>query len=250
MSIVRPIAGPIARSVVSPIGSAALPWEGGGGAAYDPGSELNLIVDLFAESGVTLSSGDATAWVDKKGGVSFTPGGTGPTYSTTGFGGKPCLVGTVAKLGMTTAALSISGGVYTVVAWGSFTDVTTVTQTVWDSETGRSMCSHTLVGVATTGYYDGTANRIAAVAQTGSQCLQWYINGTSVEMKRGATSLGSSACSARVIGARAGVLGNFSASGSGVAVSLGRVLVFNAILSAEAQARIRAWGVSYYGVGA
>jgi hypothetical protein len=241
----------LVRSIVDPLRRPLVPAIGDSSGVYDPATETGVVLDLWAESGVTLVSGDASAWVDRKGGVTFSQATAGlrPTYEAAGLNGRPCLTNTVAKAGLGVASLAIAGNVRTVYTWGDFTDATTATQCIFDSETGRAICMQTGVGTTLTSYYDGAARDFGA-ATTGRQCLSWVINETTVQGFRGGTSLGSLACSARTVSGAAGVLANFAASASGVAAKFGRLLVANVAHDAATQARIRAWGVSYYGVGA
>jgi hypothetical protein len=223
----------------------------GGGSRYDPATETGVVVDLWADSGVTVTSGRVSAWVDRKGGVSFTQGTAilRPVHEAAGMGGRSTVTSSIGEGGLGVASLAIAGTTRTVYAFGDYLDATTVTQCVCDSQTGRAICMQTGVGTALASYYDGAARDFGA-AQTGKQCLSWMINGATVQMKRGSTSLGTLACSAISVSAKFGVLANFDAAASSVIAKMGRVIIANVVHDEATQARIRAWGVAYYGVGA
>jgi hypothetical protein len=240
-SLGRRLAGPGTRRGI----------RGASGGRYDPANEAGIVLDLWAESGVTLVSGRVSSWVDRKGGVSFSQGTSilRPLYEAAALNGRPSITSSVGEGGLGVASLAIAGTTRTVYAFGDFLDATTPTQCVCDSQTGRAICMQTGVGTTLTSYYDGAARDFGA-AQTGKQCLTWIINGGTVQAKRGATSLGSVACSPISVSGKFAALANFDAAASSVIAKFGRLLIANVAHDEATQARIRAWGVAAYAVSA
>lgn len=78
-------------------------WFGGGGGFWTPaagvvdpavtlGSALVGDFNPGSLAAFSLSGTDVVQWTDPKSGAVFTPPGTAPTYSATGFNGRPCVV--------------------------------------------------------------------------------------------------------------------------------------------------------------
>lgn len=243
MTLRRPIVPALRRHLADP-------WDRSG--AYDPLQEAGAswALDLWADRGVTGSQ--VTSWVDGVGGVAYTRAASAAvTLSTAAsLGGRPVVVGNGAG-GLTTATQTIAGGIYTCYLWCDVVDATTVSQFLFDSQTGRKALCQTGFGTDQVGMFDAAGGQDIAAAATGAQCLTWLINTTSLEVKRGSTSLGTdSSITNSGFGAAAGFLGNFDASAAFASVKVGRFMIASALHSAEAQTRIRAWGVGYYGVPA
>jgi hypothetical protein len=220
---------------------------GAGVEAFLLAGESGYALDLFAEAGYTLDgSTNVSPWVEQAAAVSFEQAvaGTRPAWLASGLCGRPAVSG--AGDGLVAAALTIGGGVYSIYCWLDVVDATTLSQCLFDSQAGRLILNQTLLGEVNTGIYDGTGDRPIAAPTTGAQCLQWYVNGGSFEMKRGGTSLGSSVMTPRSYGGAAGVLGNFAASGGYATAKVGRFAIFTGVHDAATQTRIRAKGVAHY----
>jgi hypothetical protein len=247
------IIGPIIPPIVTPLGG-GLPWEQGGGSAYDPGTEAGVVLDLWAESGVTQAGTGVSSWVDRKGLKDFVQGtdANRPTYEAAGLGGRPSVLFVDAngdKMRVASGPTSTSKS-YSVIA--ALDPVTNGTDDwLLDVQTGRLTLSTGTSGTARIGFSDGSFKTFGAGADSTlpPQILRWkFTNGGSAEVFRGSSSLGTAAYTGRDLGGACGICGAYDGSaGSNPDVRIGRLILCDTLDDAR-DARILAHLSSYYGI--
>jgi hypothetical protein len=226
------------------------PWEQGGGAPYDPATEAGVILDLWAESGVTQAGTGVSSWVDRKGLRDFVQGtdANRPTYEAAGLGGRPSVLFVAASTDLlrtaTGALVSTSKSYSLIMVVDPVTNA--AGQYVFDSESGRLIWQLNTFGATNVGWFDGSQHGVAASTDV-PQILRWVMtNGGTCEIFRGNTSLGSAAYTGTDLGGTT-TIGASAVGGNPVNARVSRTILSSTLDSAR-DARIMASLSTYYGI--
>jgi hypothetical protein len=248
--ITPPIIGPIARPIVAPIGGGGLPWDAsGGGAPYDPATEAGVILDLWAESGVTQAGTGVSSWVDRKGSRNYAQGtdANRPTYEAAGLGGRPSILFVRANTDslMLATGLTSTAKSYSLIAVVDPVTVVGAANYVLDSQTGRqAFCLETNLGAV--GWLEGGSFATQGAASDAVQIMRWRLAaGGNGETFRGNTSLGTDAYTGTDLGAASAIGSDYVGTGNSNA-RFSRVIL-SATLDDVRDARIMAYLSGYYG---
>jgi hypothetical protein len=218
---------------------------------YDPGSEANLILDLWAERGVTQAGTGVSSWVGQPGNLDFIQGTDAdrPTYNATGLGGRPSVDFILANTdvlrlasGLSTASLNL-----TLISIGDLLS-TAGTQYMMDVETGRLIFSP--VRASNPHIFDGAWIDSGAASSTGAYFRAWRLDDTNNQFKflRGHDQIGATGgFTGRAIGGKIGIGDGHSASEGPLNMRVARLMLFSNV-DAERDHRVHHWAVSYYGV--
>ena len=252
MSVRSTLVDPIVRPVVGAAGPHGLPWESsGGGAIYDPATEAGVILDLWAEAGVTQAGTGVSSWVDRKGSRNYAQStdANRPTYEAAGLGGRPSILFVRAN----TDSLMLASGLtsttknYSLIA--VVDPVTTVgaTNYLLDSQTGRlAFCYETNAGVFV-GWLEVASFASQGAATDAVQILRWRLAaGGNGETFRGNTSLGTDSYTGTNLGGASAIGSDYVGTGNSNA-RIGRVILSETLDDAR-DARIMAYLSALYGI--
>lgn len=234
------------------VAGSAMAESAGTAIPYVPDYEAGLILDMWAESGVTEAGTGVSSWVSGVGAHNFTQATDSkrPTYEAAGLGGKPSVLWVAANLDALILASGPTSATNNHALIVAINPVSTGTlRALMDIVTGRLLFEMGAVSPASANlsYYDGISRPIA-LATTGAQILTWVLtSGVGGEIFRGSTSLGTSTYTNKAIGGAIG-LGCFN-DGSAwyIDARIGRLMLFST-LDAARDARVRAWMSTHYGI--
>jgi len=216
---------------------------------YVPDYEAGLILDLWAEAGITEAGTGVSSWVSGVGAHDFVQATDSkrPTYEATGLGGKPSVLFAIATSESLVCAssgpTSTTNNHVLIVACNQIT--AGGRQDLMDIQSGRLWFASGNYSVNKVGWFD-SAERNTGAAATGAQILSWVLGGGTGECFRGSTSLGTATYVDRAVGGAVSIGSDYVGS-SCFGGRLGRAMLFNTIDAAR-DARVRAWMSTYYGI--
>ena len=250
MSTIGPNTPPTLPPTIDPIAAGDRVLEYGGGGVYDPATEAGVILDLWAEAGVTQAGTGVSSWVDRKGSKDFAQGtdANRPTYEAAGLGGKPSVLWVKAN---SDALVCASGPSSTTKSYSLIAALDPVTNNAseWflDAQTGRIIFAANSQGVTSLGWYDGAHDAIAA-STLPPQIVRWKLtNGGNGEIFRGNTSLGTAAYTGVNFGGAVGLGSDYLGTGGFCDVRVGRAILCDT-LDDTRDARIMAYLSAHYGI--
>lgn len=252
MGLVRPTLAQVLKYGRGPYAGPALPWEGPtGGAPYDPSQESGIILDMWAESGVTQAGTGVSSWVSGTGGHNFiqTTDGNRPTYEAAGLGGRPSVLFVAANSDALSDATgpSASANNWTVIAAVGVVSLPGTFRYLLDFQTGRMIVVLSENPATDIGHFDSSAFRSAPGMTTGNAIYTWHLHTSGAEYFKGSTSLGTAAYGATALGGACGLGTNNTANNNWIDARIGRVMMFSGV-DTNRTGRVRNWMSSHYGI--